>query len=193
MRVGIFGGTFDPVHKGHVHLVREMKKALHLDLVIIVVANLSPFKVDHPPQAKANDRLAMVKEAFSGLEGVEVSSIEIDRGGVSYTIDTVKDFLKTYPNDELVLLLTQDAVSTFKNWKAASEIESSLEVVFATDQKNKTKFEKINFCPIPWVESSSTIVRKRLDEGKDCEQFLSPKVLDYIAKHQLYSRAYDNG
>ncbi len=192
MRIGIFGGTFDPVHNGHVHLVQEMSKALHLDLIIVVVANLSPFKLEYPPIAKAIDRLEMVKLAFREVKGVVVSPIEINRGGTSYTIDTVKKILKDYPDDEMFLLLTQDAVDSFENWKDSHEIESLVKVVFAIDQNSKFKFDNRFFCSIPWVRSSSTEVRNRLFAREDGRQFLSPKVLDYIAKHQLYSRAYDN-
>ncbi len=193
MKIGIFGGTFDPVHLGHLFVVTRMKESLGLDKVIVVVANVSPFKVKTPPHADAKSRFEMVKLAFEGMEGIEVSSVEIDRGGVSYTIDTIKFLKQTFKQAEFTLLLSQDAIQSFDTWKNAKEINSSVKVVFAVDENGKKSFDGKHLCPITWTDISSTMIRKKFIEGKECKKFLSAKVLDYITMYQLYSKAYDNG
>lgn len=193
MKIGIVGGTFDPVHNGHINLVKELIKKLQLDKVIVVVASVSPFKVDSPQHANAHQRYQMVKLAFEGIDNVEVSSIEVDRGGVSYTIDTVNTLLEAYQKEDLILMFTQDAIDSFDRFKDSKEIDAKVQVVFAVDEKKPIEIEDKEICPIHWFSCSSTMIRERLAKKECCKEFLSPKVLDYIAKHQLYSRAYDNG
>lgn len=182
MRIGIYGGSFDPIHSGHVNLVKELKKILNLSKVIVVPAFVSPFKTATPPRASTQDRLKMVQLAFAGDWDVEVSDMEIRRGGVSYTIDTVLEIAQKYPGAALFLLLTDEALPSFSRWKSYQEIQKLTTVVFAA--KKKTQEIVIE---IPWVDISSTIIRQKLFRGEACDEFLSPKVLDYIHEHRLYS------
>ncbi len=171
MRIGLFGGSFDPVHLGHVYLAQTLKKNLDLDKVIIYPARVSPFKLDIPPKSSGKDRMKMLHLAFGGEEWVEFSSCELEREGVSYTIDTIREIKKKYPNDELYLLLSCESKENFLDWKESDEIEKNCRVVFG--------FKKEGI--------SSTQVRDALKRGKRCKELLSPKVLDYIRENKLYS------
>lgn len=172
MRIGLFGGSFDPVHMGHENLVRALIKKLSLDKVFVMPAFVSPFKVKTPPKASPEDRLAMLRLAFEGDEKVTVLTDEIDRQEVSYTIDTVRRLVKKFPQDKFFLLLTEEAISTFPLWKEFKEIQLLAQVVF------------VGSAEIPWIPISSTEIREDLEKRK---KFLSAKVLDYIGRHQLYS------
>ncbi len=182
MRIGIFGGSFDPVHKGHETLVHHLKEALSLDKVLVIPTATSPFKQNAPPRVSAEDRLALVKLAFQDDPSIEVLSLEIDRGGVSYTIDTVREIKKKYPSDELFLLVSEENKEKFGLWKEAEELQKNVTVVFAGIKKSSCQYGEI--IPIPRIDISSTKIRK---EGPYASRdYLSPKVLDYIEKHHLY-------
>jgi nicotinate-nucleotide adenylyltransferase len=171
MRIGLFGGSFDPVHTGHVYLVHALKAKYQLDKVIIFPAWVSPFKLNSPPKASGEDRMAMLRLAFSGEKGIEFSSCELDRKGASYTIDTVRELKKNYLDDELYLLLAQETLESFPKWKEKEGIEKLCNVVFGDKKEN----------------ISSTLVREALKRGEECKEFLSPEILDYIRKKGLYS------
>lgn len=193
MKIGVFGGSFDPIHRGHELLAKEAIRVLGLEKLICVVANVSPFKVDRPPLVDGEHRLEMVRLALEGIEGVEVSSLEVDRGGVSFTIDTVKTLKEAYRDEKFYLILSEDAVESFSRFKDVELIKNQVEVVFMVNQEKPFQKEGMTLIPVQRFECSSTMVRARLMEGQDCQDFLSPKVLDYISHHKLYSKVYDNG
>lgn len=189
MKIGIFGGSFDPIHIGHITLVRRALDLLQLDRVVVIPAFVSPFKVEKPPRASEVDRLQMVKLAFFDQKDVEVSDIEIKKRGVSYTIDTIRELKSQYSNtDELFLLLIEDQVSTFPRWKAYEEILALAHVVILSPLTYRFWNEDgKGTSTIPWIDICSSTIRYNLKLGKDCKEFLSPKVLDYIETHKLYS------
>lgn len=184
MRIGIFGGSFDPVHKGHINLVKELKKILHLNKVIVVPAFVSPFKTEKPPLARGHHRLEMLKLAFEGVSHIEISDIEIKRSDVSYTIDTIHELLDQYPYAELYLLLTDEALETFSRWRSFEEIQRLATVIYASKDTNKPPIIQI-----PWIDISATKIREKLLKGEASHDFLPSKVLDYIHEHHLYSAA----
>ena len=171
MRIGLFGGSFDPVHLGHLYLAQTLKKQCNLDKVIVFPARVSPFKLMNPPKASGKERMEMLHLAFADEKWVEFSSCELEREGASYTIDTIREMKKKYLQDELYLLLSQDSQERFLEWKESEEIQKICSVVFGDIKKGV----------------SSTCIRDLLKRGKQCENFLSPKVLDYIRKKELYS------
>ena len=171
MRIGIFGGSFDPVHLGHEALVKEARVKLSLDKVFVVPVWVSPFKIDTPPIASAKERVAMLEVAFGELSWVEILTNEVDRKEVSYTIHTVRGMVQKFPRDQLVLILTEEARPSFPRWKEVGEIQKLVNVAFVGHRSS----------------ISATEVRERLQQGLDCKNFLSAKVLDYIEKHRLYS------
>ena len=122
MRIGLFGGTFNPIHRGHLQAASEVKKSFHLDQIIIIPAALPPHKT---PMAVANadDRLEMIKLAIRGINGITVSDVELKRRGPSYTIDTVYHFKRTQPDDALIyLIMGLDAFLEIDTWKSYREL-----------------------------------------------------------------------
>lgn len=170
MRVGLFGGSFDPVHLGHQDLVKRFIADLSLDRVFVIPAFVSPFKLIRPPIASPEDRVAMLKLAFEGESKVEILTDEIDRKEISYTVDTIKRLLPRFSEDQLFLLLSEELRETFSTWKESQELEKMVQIVYG----------KVKICV------SSTTIREKLSQGKRCDQELSGKVLDYIEKHHLY-------
>ena len=107
-RIGVYGGTFDPVHRGHLAVARSVREAFDLNRILFIPARQSPLRA--PPLASANDRLAMVRRAIDGIPGFEVSAIDIERPGPSYMIDTLQGLAAQRPAAELFLILGADAV-----------------------------------------------------------------------------------
>lgn len=120
MRIGIYGGSFNPVHLGHVGVARRAIADLALDRLIVVPANVSPFKAEHP---MVWDRVAMVQAAFRDLEKTTVDLREIARGGVSYAIDTVREIAAENPGAELFFVIGEDSVEGLPRWKDIGELE----------------------------------------------------------------------
>ncbi len=171
MKIGLFGGSFDPVHKGHENLLENFLKSISLDKVFVIPAFISPFKIDKPPKASPQDRISMLRLAFEADPRIEVLTDEIDRKKISYTIDTVKNISSKFPKGQFFLLLAEEMRESFHLWKEFEEIKKIVHIEFGEKK----------------IPISSTEVRKRLKEGKSCKNYLSGKVLDYIEKHQLYS------
>ena len=188
MKLGVFGGSFDPVHLGHKNLVVECKKRLNLDKVLVIPAACSPFKEDRPPIASPEQRLEMLKMTFEDLEGVEVSDIEIKRGGLSFTVDTIRDLANQYSNDQLFLLMADSTYERFQEWKSSEEIQTLSHLVFVSSKKEENQMDKnVTSIEIPWIQISSTIIRRKLKRGDTCKKYLSSKVLDFISTNGLYS------
>lgn len=188
MKIGVFGGSFDPVHLGHVNLVEQMKIKLGLDKVIVIPAHISPFKINAPPKASGAHRFEMLKKAFEGVEGVELSQMELERGGVSYTIDTLKRLNHDDPEARYFLLMSEEALATIDRWKDIEELKSLATLCFALYKEGAhsgtvENFQLVEIAPFP---VSSTEIRERLKKGLPVNKFLHPKVLDYIENHLLY-------
>jgi nicotinate (nicotinamide) nucleotide adenylyltransferase len=127
--LGILGGTFDPVHVGHLVAAVNAKHALDLDRVLLVVANEPWQKVGSRPVTSAADRLALVAAAVEGVEGLEASGIEIERGGPSYTADTVAELKDRWPDVELDLIVGADAAAGLGEWERIEEVRSKVVLV----------------------------------------------------------------
>ena len=128
-RLGILGGTFDPVHVGHLVAAVNARYELDLDLVLLVVANEPWQKVAARPVTAAADRLAMVEAAVEGVEGLEASGMEIERGGPSYTADTVAELQDSWPGAELNLIVGADAAVGLSSWERLEEVRSKVVLV----------------------------------------------------------------
>src|ERR1700722_2136162 len=122
-RVGVFGGTFDPIHVGHLVAAVNAKDALQLDRVLMVVANVPWQKADLRAVSSAEDRLALVDAAVGDVPGLEASRLEIDRGGESYTADTLAELHHQAPDDELFLIVGWDAAGDLATWERHEEIQ----------------------------------------------------------------------
>jgi len=125
MKIGLFGGSFNPVHYGHVNIARTAIAELGLDRLIVIPASVSPFKTEIDRTVPALDRareIEQLKAAFSAVEKAEVDERELRRGGVSYSIDTVREIAAENPGAELVFLIGEDSVAGLPRWKEIDEL-----------------------------------------------------------------------
>ena len=191
-RVGIFGGTFDPIHLGHLVCAEQLRDALGLDSLILIPCNRSPHKPTGRPAASRH-RLQMVRLAARGSRGLEVSDVEIKRGGVSYMVDTVRDLrARLGAGVELWLLLGLDAFGDLGAWKEPQAVirECFFGVACRPGCKRvavpKAAREKTRIVGITQVDLSSTDVRRRVAEGKSIRFLVPAPVEAYIRRHRLY-------
>ena len=146
MRIGLYGGTFNPVHLGHVGIARRAVADLSLDRLIVIPANVSPFKTEVPMPW---ERVELVKAAFRDLEKTTVDLREITRGGISYAIDTVREIAAENPGAELFFIIGEDSVEGLPRWKDIDELK-----------------ELCTFKSYPRTPESSTAIRKLFDDNK---------------------------
>jgi nicotinate-nucleotide adenylyltransferase len=191
-RLGILGGTFDPVHYGHLVCAAQLREAFGLDLVLLVPCSRSPHKPHYRP-APSRHRLAMAGLAASRRKGLAVSDLETRRGGISYTIDTVKELREVLgPQVEIWLLMGMDAYLDVTAWKQSDSIvrECYLGVACRPGYRIRRLPRSIScrarFAHITAVEVSSTDVRRRLQDGLTIAFLVPERVEDYIKRHRLY-------
>ncbi len=198
MRVGIYGGTFSPVHNGHVAAARAFMEQMWLDILYVIPTGISPHKVMQG-DATAADRLSMCRLAFAGMEGVIVSDIEIRREGKSYTVDTLREMSRE--GDRLFLLMGTDMLMTLDSWREPNEIfrlsyptyirrETDVSMDDAIVEKislYQQKFGKVvRRVVTPPIELSARRVRAAVAEGKSIDHLVPPAVAEYIYTHGLY-------
>src|SRR5439155_18769758 len=128
MRIGLFGGSFDPVHHGHLLMAQAAREELGLSRLFFIPAAQSPFKPDRTP-TPANERLRLLRLALAGNTDCEVDDQEIKRGGISYTIDTIRDYARRFPDADLFYLIGADNVPHLPKWREAEELARSVEFV----------------------------------------------------------------
>ena len=199
-RIGIFGGSFDPIHIGHLLLAELCAESLELDQVRFLVANLSPFKTDNQP-ASNRVRTEMVKLAIGGNPKFEADTREIDRGGVSYTIDSVRSIVAENRDSKLYLLMGADAIIEIAKWREPIELfklvkpcviarggvgEPHWEVLEPFIDAAKLEEAIKSKVIAPQVEVSSSDLRERVKRGKSIRYQVSPAVELYIRENGLY-------
>ncbi len=189
MRIGILGGTFDPIHYGHLEIAKNAQKQFALDKIFFVPAYQPPHKQDFPPSASAEQRYDMVSLAIQAEPCFEVSDSEIKRKGFSYTIDTVREFRKKYPQAEICLILGEDAFKTIDHWHRADEIKNTVQLLVAPrHDRSEPPFQPKNADPIdmPLCPVSASKIRGSIEKKLKMEQNLPSEVLSYILSHHLY-------
>ena len=186
MRIGIFGGSFDPIHHGHLILARAAREELGLDRILFIPANMSPHKTDNKP-ASAEDRLAMIQLAIAGEDGFEVSDLELHRPPPSYTVDTLRELKSSHPHDEFVLLIGADNVAKFETWYEPDEIRRRAQIVVLDRARHQTSHD----WPVVrrLVDLSSTNLRARVSAGRSIRYLTPDAVCDYIRAKGLYCPA----
>jgi nicotinate-nucleotide adenylyltransferase len=187
MRIGILGGTFNPIHIGHLILAEETREKIGLDRIIFVPAYLPPHKEDSDI-AQAKQRLVMVKLAIQGNPNFAVSDLEIKRDGRSYTIDTIKELKGLYSRDELYFIIGSDLLEYLDEWKDLDEILKLVKFIVAT--RPGYALDKIPShiatIPIRAVDISGFEIRKAIKESKSFRYLVPQAVYDYIKKERLY-------
>ncbi|MBE6985072.1 MAG: nicotinate (nicotinamide) nucleotide adenylyltransferase [Ruminococcaceae bacterium] len=197
-RIGIFGGSFNPPHLGHMLAVREFQKKLSLDLVLLIPASIPPHKQLSSNSPDAQTRLELTRLAAAKLPNTEVLDIELNRQGTSYTADTLTELKERYPNDALFLLMGTDMFFSFEKWYHPERITNLATIAVAhrnaeptqaladCAQRLKDKYNaRIEAVENDYLPHSSTSVRAMLAFGC-AQEYLSPQVLDYITANKLY-------
>lgn len=195
-KLGIFGGTFNPIHNGHVSLAKHYIQALGLDELLVIPTKQPPHKAA-PDLAPASARLRLCRLAFAGVPEAVVSDMEIVRSGKSYTVDTVAQLRARYPHAELYLLVGSDMFLTFSQWRQWQRILQEVTLCTAAREQAQMKqladcartlepFGKVQIFDFPVLELSSTQIRERIAQGLDCTDLLDSQVYEEVQRLGLY-------
>jgi nicotinate-nucleotide adenylyltransferase len=188
-KIGILGGSFNPIHIGHLILANTVREEFKLDRIIFVPCFIQPLK-SNEDFAPADARLEMIKLAIQNNPDFEVSDIEIKRKGKSYTVDTLKYFKKKF--DDLYFVIGADNIKDFHHWKEPDKILELAKLIVTNrggiDQKipEKLRRKKIFMCRIPNIEISSTMIRNNIRSNKSIKYLVPQKVETFIIKNKLY-------
>jgi nicotinate-nucleotide adenylyltransferase len=189
-RLGIFGGTFDPPHVGHLVTAVNVRHELRLDRVLLVVSGVPWQKVGTRPISPPEARFAMVEAAVGDVEGLEASRVEIDAGGPSYTADTLAALRAEDPERELFVILGADAAAGLLSWERWEEVRD-LSTVVVVDRPGSVPAEAPQgwrwlHVEVPRVEVSSTDLRARAVDGRPLDYLVTHEVVDWIEANRLY-------
>lgn len=188
-RLGVFGGTFDPPHIGHLVIAVNVLHALRLDRMLMVVANVPWQKTSSRTISPAKLRLEMVEAAVSGVAGLEPSDIEVRRGGESFTADTLCDLHDEDPTRELFVVLGADAAAGLDTWARIEEVRAHSTLV-VVDRPGEQSFVAGQFglerVEAPRLEVSSSDLRSRVTDGRPLDFLLTPEVISCIERLGLY-------
>lgn len=199
--IGIYGGSFDPIHLGHLNLATEIMEAHHLDEVWFCPAACNPLKEDQV-LASASHRLEMIRLAIENEPRFKISEIELNRDGVSYTIDTVNELVASQKGkldpDSFALILGEDSAKDFFKWRQPEAIVQSVKLLIGSRPNEKEKNKSFQgsdlvvqaihqgLTPTRIMEISSREIRQRLLNKKYCYHLVPGKVMDYIVTNDLY-------
>lgn len=196
MKIGLYGGAFNPVHNGHLALAEHFKNALELERLIFIPTHVPPHKsVDG--LVSGEHRINMLSLALSGLDYCSVSDIEFRREGKSYTYDTVCELKKIYPDDEFFLIVGADQYFDFQKWYRADDLLRQVTVCSAARENNqyrqmlkyKSKHDNMQntvVCNFDVTEISSSKIRNMISTGQSVIEFVPDSVLRYIKENNLY-------
>jgi nicotinate-nucleotide adenylyltransferase len=189
-RIGLLGGTFDPPHIGHLVAAVNVRHALGLDRVLLVVANEPWQKVATRHIVAPVDRLAMVEALVEGVDGIEASGLEIERGGPSYTVDTVEQLRVGDPRCALFVILGRDAAAGLPTWERVADLQGRVVIVVVERPGSSHavlpagwSFEHVE---VPRVDASSTDMRRRIAEGQPIDGLVPAGVISVMRERGLY-------
>lgn len=196
MKIGLYGGAFNPVHNGHLALAEHFKNALELERLIFIPTHVPPHK-SGDGLVSGEHRINMLSLALSGLEYCSVSDIEFRREGKSYTYDTVCELKKIYSDDEFFLIVGADQYFDFQKWYRADDILRQVTVCSAARENNqyrqmleyKSKHDNMQntvVCNFDVTEISSSKIRNMISTGQSVSEFVPDSVLRYIKENNLY-------
>ena len=185
MKIGILGGTFNPPHIGHLILAQEICQKLNLDKIFFIPTNLPPHKESH--NVSARHRFNMVRLTVGNDRRFRVLDLEISRGGVSYTIDTVRELKKKYSGDVFYLIVCSDLANYFPTWRYFAELKKAVKIVVAKRRayplKRRNRFIILN---IVQMGISSSYIRGLIKKGLSPQYLVTDEVSEYIEKYKLY-------
>jgi nicotinate-nucleotide adenylyltransferase len=183
MKIAIYGGTFDPIHHGHLIIAREALEALGLEEVIFVPARVSPFK-RNTPVASGKMRLLMMRAAIENEAGFTVDDCELRRSAPSYTIDTVEEIRRRKSDAEIYCLIGEDNLEDLTKWHRFAELEKMVRFVVLdrTGQRPNHPYQVIR----RKIDISATEIRKRVASGRPIRYFVPPAVEEIIYREKLY-------
>lgn len=190
-RIGLFGGTFDPVHKGHVSIAKSFLNSDMLDELWVLLTPYPPHKQDHS-KAGYSTRLRMVKEAFSEINNLKISTIENELPKPSYSVQTIRHLKREYPDITFYFCMGEDSLSTFNSWKYYTEILEECELLVArrpgvthNDVEDQI-LQRTHFVSHSPLEISSSQIKDLIKEGKSIDGLVPSVVIKIIEKEQLY-------
>ncbi len=192
MKIAILGGTFNPVHLGHVMIAENAVSSHHLDKVWLIPCASPPHK-GCSELLPGEHRLAMLRLAIHGNPRFGVSDIEIERGGVSYSVDTVSQMRASHPGDRIFLIVGSDNLPDIGKWRRFDELASLCEFLVIERPGcplREPKIPSLRYSVFkgPTMEAASSDIRRMIREGKNVSPWLSPSVYDYIRTHHLYEK-----
>lgn len=197
MKIGLYGGTFDPIHIGHLIVMENVLNFLNLDKIIILPSSNPPHKVNKQ-KTEADLRIEMVKRAIKDNPRVELSTYEARNNDIVYTHETLDYFKKTYPHDEFYYIMGEDSFMSIDTWKNYNKILNDKLIVFTRSNTNadselvkkvneiRKDNEQIFLINNLNINISSTLIRKLVKEGKSIKYLVKDEVLDFIKEHNLY-------
>ncbi len=189
-RLGLYGGSFDPVHNGHLILAREAFERLGLDKVLFIPAGISPHKRHRPP-ASAHDRLALLRASVEGEPGFAVEDCELRKDGVSYAIETVREMGEKYPEAELFFFIGEDNLAELHTWKDIEDLRELVQfvVLSRTSARPHDEFPVID----RQIDISSTDIRSRVSKGLSVQYLIPEAACSIIEQRHLYQKKDTNG
>jgi nicotinate-nucleotide adenylyltransferase len=191
VKIGFLGGSFDPVHFGHLLAAQDALEQFPLDRLILVPAAQAPLK-PNDVQSSAEDRLAMLRAATEWDRRFELSDYELRRGGISYTIDSARHFRRLYPNDELFWVIGGDQLPNLHQWKDIHELATLVQFIFLERPGYPVKARVeipglvLHRCDGHLLAISSTELRDRTRRGRSLDYFVPHKAIVYIRERGLY-------
>lgn len=187
MKIGIYGGSFNPIHFGHIKIVNYVLEQLNLDKILVIPVGTPSHRENN--LVSGEFRLKMCELAFKNSQKIEISDIEIKSDSVSYTIDTLKKIQKLYGEEnEFFEIIGEDSANYFSKWKDYKEIlEKSKVVVLKRKGYNSLLIDKnLIYLDSPLFNVSSTLIRENIINNRDISKFLPKKIIDFIRENKLY-------
>ena len=193
MKIGIFGGSFDPIHIGHAIIAHHIISNGVVDRLWMMVSPMNPLKADKERQVADTDRLRMVEMVTRHMEHVETSAFEFTMPKPSYTIDTLNALQTKFPDDEFYLVIGADNWTVFDKWRSREEILAKYHLIiyprlgYEVNIPEELK-DRVTLVDAPIIELSSTQIRERLAKGQSVRYYVPDEVLEFIERNHLYSK-----